>query len=821
MQDGLQESRDHFRNNMSSRAGPNQQSPSPSPGNDPRAIARSRQHARRSVIFTPALQVHRYPPAVWGDDEEVDDDDEWDVGGYSDEDPSLAEEAALAEQERRGGGDSDDGMSWEEALPDPSRAHDAAEEQRRQQELHAQQLQQQLQQQQEAEQQAAQQQRQQIEEQRRQQQLVAQSTARQGSATSTQTPAGLTIRAQGSREQLVPLQDTSTSVSPTSSTSARSMDPVDASETKKPSMIPLPVQDNNQQPRQAPPRSGGPLLPSQVMQRQEEERKRTREEIGALEEAARKKAKSPSAGRTNGGTAKLRKDPQLSDDDSGKEKDKKGKSGGLFGRLFDRRKDKHKEKGTNDSVDISRTVETRSSGESGQSSNHTDSSAGAHTPPRRATAPANTSPPMSQHTTSLRQRDREQQALYQQQYLTRSPASPPEAQSLLQISPANSGQGSIALGSLSATLSPTSDGRRPRPGSLLIGGNISGDGSSSVPELSVIRVFAGKKLQTEATFKTVLLNSSTSSEELVKQAIQRFRLPAGEDAADYYLTVKRLEGSSAVLRPEEKALVVFETLAEAALDLPKVKRSSVGSISSIASNLSQHPAIKKLPMNDFTDDTAVKIYLNRRSESSSDGSGTPEEGDITNTGSVPGDGEAGGLRPRPRPHNVNTGGVTVPSERFSSPSFRFALQLFIYPDDLPDDMVFDPLTEAIVFKNTLRDRAQVTTSSAPFRRKIFVFPKNITVAEVIEIGLERFGIPDGVVDGGDEVEDKNTKRRSSSRVRYVLNVLVDSKGWWRPFFQCLSCLVCLINSRARADALGKGHRLLPPATFLSSGRPQA
>jgi hypothetical protein len=126
MQDGLQESRDHFRNNMSSRAGPNQQSPSPSPGNDPRAIARSRQHARRSVIFTPALQVHRYPPAVWGDDEEVDDDDEWDVGGYSDEDPSLAEEAALAEQERRGGGDSDDGMSWEEALPDPSRAHDAA-----------------------------------------------------------------------------------------------------------------------------------------------------------------------------------------------------------------------------------------------------------------------------------------------------------------------------------------------------------------------------------------------------------------------------------------------------------------------------------------------------------------------------------------------------------------------------------------------------------------------------------------------------------------------------------------------------------------------
>jgi hypothetical protein len=598
------------------------------------------------------------------------------------------------------------------------------------------------------------------------------------------------------------------------------MDPMDASETKKLTVTPLLVQDNNQrgQPqRQVQPRSSAPLLPSEVMQRQEEERKRTREEIEALEEASRKKAKSPSGVRPTSGPAKLRKEPQSSDDDSTKDKDKKGKSGGIFGRLFDRRKDKHKEKGTNDSVDIGRPIERRSSEESGRSSNHTDNTGGVQTPPRRGPAPATVSPPVSQHATSLRQRDREQQALYQQQYLTRSPSSPPEVQPLLQISPAISGQGSIAA---SLSLSPTVDGRRPRPGSLLIGGNINGDGSSSVPELSVIRVFAGKKLQTEATFKTVLLNSSTSSEELVKQAIQRFRLPAGEDVSDYYLTVKRLEGSSAELRPEEKPLVVFETLAEAALDLPKVKRSSVGSISSIASNLSQHPAIKKLPMNDFTDDTAVKIYLNRHSESGSDESGTTEGGDTTpQTEIAPGDGETSGLRLRPRPHNLNTAGVTVPSERFSSPSFRFALQLLIYPEDLPDDMVFDPLTEAIVFKNTLRERPQVNASSAPFRRKIFVFPKNITVAEVIEIGLERFGIPDGVVDGGDEVEDKNTKRRSSSRVRYVLNVLVDGKGWWRPVFERPFILISF--RRARADALGQSHRLLRPAAQLSAGRPQA
>ena len=73
---------------------------------------------------------------------------------------------------------------------------------------------------------------------------------------------------------------------------------------------------------------------------------------------------------------------------------------------------------------------------------------------------------------------------------------------------------------------------------------------------------------------------------------------------------------------------------------------------------------------------------------------------------MPGDGEAGEVPLRPRPHNLSTVGVSVPSQRFSGPSFCFALRLLIYPDDLPDNMVSDPLTEAIVFKETLRDRSQ-------------------------------------------------------------------------------------------------------------------
>src|SRR5712671_4536285 len=550
MQDGLQEARNHFRDNISSRAGSDHQTPSPTPGNDPRSIACSRQHARRSVIFTPALQVHRYPPAVWGDDEEVD-----------------------AERVR--------------VVP-------TAEELHLQKELQAQKLQLQQQQelvlQQEVERHAAQQ-RQQIEEQCRQQQLLAQTLARQAAAFN-QGLGGLPIRTPDSREQLTPPQDTSASVS-RSSSSARSMDPFDAPETKKISIGPSVREGACRVGGLLSCTSIGVMLPSEAMQRQEEERKRTLEEVRALEEAAREKYRSPSAGLSNTGPSKLRKEPQSGDEDSGKENGKKGKSGALFGRPFDRRRDEHEHEGSSDSIDISRGVEMHSSEESGRSSNHTDNSGGPQIPPRKgataatAAAAANTPPP-SLHTMSLRQRDKEQQALYQQQYLTRSPASPPEAQSLLQLSPVSSGQGLFALGGASMTLSPTSHGHRPRPGSLLIGGNTSGDGPSSDPELSVIRIFKGKRLQTEERSESVLLNSSTTSEELVKQAIRRYRLPAGEDATDYYLTAKRLEGWSVVLHPDEKPLGILRA---------------------------------------FTDDSAVKFYLNRRSESASDESATVE-GDI-------------------------------------------------------------------------------------------------------------------------------------------------------------------------------------------------
>jgi len=484
-------------------------------------MTRSPQHARRSVIFTPALQVHRYPPAVWGDDEEVVDDDEWDVGTYDDKEPSLAEDAALAEQKRYGGGDSDDGMSWEEELPAPSRAHGPAEEQRCKQESQAQQFLQQLQRKQEGEQQAAQQhgqqQRQQIEEQRRQQRIMAHTMAGQAATTSTQGPGEVSTHHQGARERLVLLQDSSSSVSPfSSSTSARSMDPIDAPETNKMGTISFPVQRRNQgsQPRQARPHATGlPAFPFEARQRQEEERKRTCEEIGALEEAAHNKAKQSSSGRLYGG-AKLRKEPQSGDDDILRGKNKKRKSGGLFGRIIDWRKHTEKEKAIDDSIDISWPIKGRSSEESGRSSNHTDNSGGLQTLPRSGPALTNTSPPVSQHASGLPQRDGEQQVLYQQQYLARSPVSLSEAQPLLQTS------------------SPTCDDRHPRPEPPLILGNINGDvldeialqlPSESTPSSSGA---SGTNIPPhEASFE-LHGNSTATQLELTMQLLSKFLPPS-------------------------------------------------------------------------------------------------------------------------------------------------------------------------------------------------------------------------------------------------------------------------------------------------------
>lgn len=760
-------------------------------------------------MFTPALSVHRYPPAVWNEDEEEEEGIEWEDGAYEEEDPELAEEMSIRtrhsqiEDQESMTMDAmqmepDDGMGWDDSAAEDMQSRNAQKKKQQQILMTPDMLRPGALQQKPAQQQ----QQQQAGSQQQQQEMII--TQQQEQVLSQQA-----LRPQTSWDRLSPERNASSPSSPN-----KSADPIDATETRKLSATPTIVRDEPTKPF---PGSTGSAPPRAVMQQQEDDRKRTREEIDASEEASKKKLKgkdkdkaapvSSSAAVSNQplksshlGAGKLRKDRE-STDDEGKEKKEK-KSRGVFG-LFGRKKDKNKDKASIES--ISSDV-TRESLDSGHSSNQQHGNGVETLSPVTATViqqqqqqsirvsldtrstpqrqqPLSTGGPqtptgpgqVSQHASTLRQRDQQQQALYQQ-YLNRSPSSPPEAPSYGLQSAFAGNSPYTSPSTTAASLGLGLPSSRPRPGSLIISPAADGQGLG-VPELNVIRIFAGKNVQTEATFKTVLLNSSTTSSDLIRQAIQRFRLPIceSEAASSYYLMIKQVEGSSTVLLPEEKPLVVFETIVEAVMELPKVKRSSMGSISSVSSNLSMHPAIKQLSMNDFTDDSAVKFYLNKRGVDGKESLLTEEDEEDTMYAESTRDTIEGVS------NSSSNSGVNVTPERFSSPSVRFALQLVIYPDDLPDDMVFDPLTEAIVFKDTLKDRTTSLSSvssgvSLSQRRKVFTFPKNVTVAEVIELGLERFGILEGVVDGGDEVEDKLAKRRSSSKVRYWLTASINSQG---------------------------------------------
>ncbi|KAH9483226.1 Tip elongation aberrant protein Tea4 [Psilocybe cubensis] len=771
---------------------------------------------RRSIRFNSIRYHHRFIPGL-KEGEVEDEDDEWDTDGFEEEDLEVVQDQMEEDEFASMSMDVDDGMHWDDSTAEdvqlnlPSGAGGGApipdalmpgsmREYQEQQRLRAQQQEQlQLQEEQLVRQKMQQQmQLQQQQQQQQQQQAMAQQQAAQQAALAQQA-------AQQAQQQQRQMDSNAASAQ-----GPRRIDPAEVTETRKMTATPTIARDSEDG-------RTGQYLPSIVVEEERSRRLRDDESSLLSDESSKKKSKpkekmappvssatynkqqaQQQAQQQNG--SKLRKEPSIKSEktdteDEGKDKKKKG---GVFGGLFGRKnKDKPKDKSPSIASVESNEFSGRASSESSRSSQRPSASDGGISPTTSAaqqqqqaislrntvadmragsnqatpsTPERSNTPQVSEHVNQLRQRDQQQYTLYKE-YLNRSPSSPPEAQPSYGLQSASAVM--LSSPSSSSALGPPTT--RPRPGSLILTSPSAIDGQAN---LSVIRVFAGENLQTEATFKTVLLNPSTTSTDLVRQAIQRFRLPSGEDVDDYYLTVKQVEGgASTVLQPVEHPLVVFETLLEST-ELPKVKRSSVGSISSISSNLSMHPAIKKLPMNDFTDDSAVKFYLNRKGDHPLDDILNGEDGDETLTS--PDRSQADSDLPHSGSKSqfltVSTvGGANVAPERFTSPATRFAMQLVIYAEDLPNDMAFHPQTEAIVFKNTLTDPNAPVLVSPNLRRKVFMFPKNVTVAEVTEISLERFGIQDGVIDGGDEVEDKTTKRRSGVRVRYGLMISIDGQ----------------------------------------------
>lgn len=514
-------------------------------------------------------------------------------------------------------------------------------------------------------------------------------------------------------------------------------------------------------------------------------------------------------------------------------KQRKG-SGGIFGGLFSRKKDKKKQRSSSGGgEEDDESLKTRSSEESshnspqnqrrqrqtvlsptpmdgsqrGASLDSTGSNASATSPQTSSSGKRRSQTIDSMFSTdaALRQQQIEAQQVMSRQYgISREPGDATNRLTPRGPGAASPQQDTLSpLGYLSeSTTSPLQQQGQPRrrPGSLIGSPAVPG---LDVPQLSVLRVFAGDNIDSDASFKTVLLTPNTTTDDLVKQAKQRFRLIGAHERDDYYLTIRELGGDDQVVQSEQKPLALFEALAQtpddSAFQIPSIKRSSVGSINSISSDLSLNPAITKLGMNDFSDDSAVKFFLHRR---------VAPQGEATEAGLMPSTPQTpdGALSP-------------------SSLSFRFAVRVLISPEDLPDTEVFDPQSSAVIPRHILEERQQRDGASSPAmaestpRERIIFLPKNVQVSEAVEAALSRFGIADGVLDGGDGVDERVLNRRSITKARYNLAMRLSNEG--------KSCLLGIARStsdsryRARDDAehIYQVDRALSFATAAQGLRP--
>jgi hypothetical protein len=545
--------------------------------------------------------------------------------------------------------------------------------------------------------------------------------------------------------------------------------------------------------------NGSPLLPSAVMQQQQNgpgSRNVSGQSTNSLHSvtsnSSLRSSSEPTSPPDDSRKPKKIKKSSKEDLTDGGEKKKKGVLSGLFSR-----KGKDKDKKGISSSDNRTSEDSQVSGPvEGSPASHRYSEdespkrAPISIPEKQENDP--NAPAPTQHSYRLQQRDQALQQSYSSKYLKSSPSSDSSSPIAEQAAAA------VAQSANAMRLSAMNGGSTNRPPSLMVSPNPAGP-----PLLNVLRIFAGDHIRSEASFKTVLLNETTTSSDLIRQAMQRFSLKgAAEPSADtmYYLTIKDMSGEEMELASPEKPLPAFqEVVARWSEDdethTMKVKRSSISSISSLMS-LSSHPAIAKLGMNDYGDDSAVKIYLNRRRPGSMQvASGMPEPASEFSSYSTqlstvqeasPGksaraqDGTGFSTPPKRNPGLT----VNVPSqaspERFSSPSAKFTIQLLIHQSDLPDGSAFDPVSDGIISRQVVRDRMAAGHPSPPMgpepRKRLFVLPRNATVVDAIEQGLERFGILEGVVDGGDDVESKVGDRRSGTKVRYTLSAQRNGDG---------------------------------------------
>ncbi|CAG8454945.1 6444_t:CDS:10 [Scutellospora calospora] len=237
------------------------------------------------------------------------------------------------------------------------------------------------------------------------------------------------------------------------------------------------------------------------------------------------------------------------------------------------------------------------------------------------------------------------------------------------------------------------------------------------PFYNVIRIFAGQNISSNEGSKLILLSQTTITSTLIKQALHRFNL----NADDWENQIQ--------LMSDDLPLDVFHSLTSSnAVTLPSIRRSSIESISSTTSNLSDISVIKNLELQN--DKGIITFYLNRRTKRGSRSS----------------------------------------SER------KLRVRVLIYNDDLPVHLRNNkqqqhvPRTSMSVPKHLAEKAARRRSrEEGKPREKAIVVSGLSTVRQVIEKAMEKLEINDGIVDDGKRISDNDEKPR------YQLMMIVDGE----------------------------------------------
>lgn len=338
-------------------------------------------------------------------------------------------------------------------------------------------------------------------------------------------------------------------------------------------------------------------------------------------------------------------------------------------------------------------------------------------------------------------------------------SSPTAVPSTQLIEPPETDANSSPLSVSNARLpSPPRTAPRLRPGSLQVP-----PGTDAGISLHVIRVFAQAELNTSVAYKTVLLTESTTAREIVRQAVQRFGIvsvrPAQVDCSvqeeEYALNVHALNGKERTLDPDECPLKIYESLTEK--QAPSIRWSSLdlpGTGQHTSFDSKQGKLVERIrrTSRDFSDDHSVKFFL----------ATAPED---HGTQTVDTSGETISL---PKPH--------VPSPFPTSPAIlHFGVRVILFADELAPSLSLD--ASGVVASHSQVTSHPVNDSAWTYAQADLSLPRSTSVAELVEMTVEYFGIPNGVSQGGEEASKPQLLTQTAGEqgtVTYGLTVNVDS-----------------------------------------------